>query len=182
MKTGVTESTKQNIQLGAGVLCTTYTNKTISGIIGATRGGGSFVATPTLRQIEADGLPQYTKGFEIIDDWSVDLNTTLIEFSETTLKKALPSASASTSGKVTTITCGHDIADTEYADIYWVGDTADGNNIVIKLKNALNIGGLNFTITNKGEGTFAVALKGHYDLTKLDEAPFEIILDKSDNA
>jgi hypothetical protein len=178
MLTGVTSVTKENLQLGAGVLTTSYTaGGTISptDIIGATRGGGSFTAVPTERAIDADGLPGNVKGFKVIDEWVATLNTTLIEFKKDTLLLALGGgAQAVTSGEVTTITASSKILDTDYKDIYWIGDTSDGKQIVIKLKNALNSGGLNFTITNKGEGTFAVALVGHYDITDLDTAPFEI--------
>ena len=175
MLTGVTETTKENLQLGAGIITTAYTKGgTISkeSIISATRGGGSFTAIPTLRQIEADGLPQNVKGMEVIDDYVVTLNVTLIEFAKETLQMALPGAFLDTDNS---IKCKHTIADTEYKDIYWVGDLADGSKIAIKIKNALNNGGLNITITNKGEGTFALSLIGHYSLDKLDEPPFEII-------
>ena len=172
---GVTSTTKTNLQLGAGIITTTYTKGgTINkeNIISATRGGGSFTAVPTLRQIEADGLPQNVKGMEVIDDYVVTLNTTLIEFTTDTLKMALPGAYLDTDNS---IKCKHEIADAEYKDIYWVGDLADGTNIAIKIKNALNNGGLNITISNKGEGTFALSLIGHYSLDKLNEPPFEII-------
>ena len=183
MLTGVTSTTKQNIQLGAGVLLTQYSDGGVvspDAIIGATRGGGSFTATPTFRQIEADGIPTNLKSFGVIDDYVVTLNTTLIEFKKETLELALPGAKVNTSLNVTTITADHAIADSEYKDIWWVGDTADGKKIAIKIKNALNQGGLNFTISNKGEGTFTLALIGHYDLTDLDTAPFEIKLDKTE--
>ena len=109
---------------------------------------------------------------EVIDDYVVTLNVTLIEFTKETLQMALPSSYLAEDGS---IKCKHTIADTEYKDIYWIGDLADGSKIAIKIKNALNNGGLNITITNKGEGTFALSLIGHYSLDKLDEPPFEII-------
>jgi hypothetical protein len=178
MLTGVTSTTKTNLQLGAGVLTTAYTqNGTIeeADIIGATRGGGSFTAVPTERSIEADGIPTNVKGFKVIDEWVVTLNTTMIEFKEATIKLALGGgATSTTDSSVTTIKATNKVNDTDYKDVYWIGDTADGKQIVIKIKNALNSGGLNFTITNKGEGSFALQLVGHYDLADLDSAPFEI--------
>lgn len=180
MLTGVTSTTKENLQLGAGVVLTEYTpggEVSPGSIIGATRGGGSFTAVPTMRQIDADGIPTNLKDFKVIDDYVVTLNTTLIEFKEEALKLAMPATSSSSSGTAKTIKAGHTIASTEYKDIYWVGDKADGGKVVIKIKNALSTSGLNLTITNKGEGTYALTVVGHYDISNLDEAPFEFILE-----
>lgn len=178
MLTGFTADTKQNIQLGAGVLTTSYIQGgTISptDIIGATKGGGSFTAVPTERTIDADGIPANVKGMRVIDDWVVTLNTTLIEFKKDDILLALGGGStATTTGDVTTFKCTSEISDADYKDIYWIGDTGDGKQIVIKIKNALNTGGLNFTITNKGEGSYSLALIGHYDASDLNTAPFEI--------
>ena len=179
--TGVTSTTKQSLQLGAGVLTTKYTEGgTISekDIIGATRGGGSFTATPTIRQIEADGLPTYTKGFEVIDEWAVNLTSTLIEFKKEAILTALGGgAKATESGQVTKISATNEVADADYKDVFWIGNLADGKKAVIKIKNALSLGGLNFTITNKGEGTYSLNLNGHYEVTDLETAPFEIWID-----
>ena len=174
MLTGVTSTTKENLQLGAGVLCTAYAETLQpSNIISATRGGGSFAAVPTFRNIEADGIPSNMVDFKVIDEWSVTLNVTLIEFKQETLMLAL--GNASTNNK--TITANNTISTSCFKDVYWIGDMADGTKIVIKIKNALNTSGLNITISNKGEGSFALTLTGHYALADLaaGTAPFEII-------
>jgi hypothetical protein len=182
MLTGVSASTKQNLQLGAGVLMTAYAPGSeidASSIIGATRGGGSFVATPTIRQIEADGVPENVKELVANDGWTATLNTTLIEFKKENLLLALGPGAVATDvtaneKTTTTITCSNEVKDADFKDIYWVGDLADGSKIAIKLKNALNSGGLNLTITNKGEGTYALSLVAHYSVSDLKSAPFEI--------
>ena len=181
--TGVRSNTKQNIQLGAGVLLSNFTPGsavTESDIIGATRGGGSFTATPTYRDLEADGLPQNTKEFNVIDEWVATLNTTMIEASEAGLKLALGGGATSTADIASTkITATNTVATADYKDIWWVGDTAGGAKLAIKLANALSKGGLNYTIANKGEGTYAVTLTAHYSITDLGTAPFEIHIEKT---
>jgi len=178
MLTGFTADTKANLQLGAGVLTTAYTEGgsiSPTDIIGATRGGGSFTAVPTERGIDIDGIPQNVKGMKAIDDWVATLNCTLVEFKEDNILLALGGGStATTTGDVTTFKCTSEIADADYKDIYWIGDTGDGKQIVIKLKNALNSSGFNMTISNKGEGTYSLTLVGHYDVADLKTAPFEI--------
>jgi hypothetical protein len=182
MLTGVTADTKKNLQLGAGILAKSYTPGGAidsTAIIGATRGGGSFVATPTLRSIEADGVPENVKELVVNDGWTATLNTTMIEFKAENLLLALGPGAKKTETTVddktvTTITCENKIEDANFADIYWIGELADGTNIAIKLKNALNSGGLNITITNKGEGTYALSLVAHSSVDDLNTAPFEI--------
>ena len=181
--TGVTSNTKQNIQLGAGVLLSAFTpgsSITETDIIGATRGGGSFTATPNYRALEADGLPENVKDFKVIDDWAVTLNMTLIEASEAGLKLALGGGATSTTDTASTkITASSDVLSADYKDIWWVGDTAGGAKLAIKLANAMSTGGLNYTIANKGEGTYAVTLTAHYDVSDTKTAPFEIHIEKA---
>ena len=180
MLTGVTSKTKENYQLGAGVVCTSFSNGVISGIVGATRGGGSFTAVPTIRQPEIDGLPENTKDFKTIDYWVATLTTTLIEVTETSIRLALAGGSASTSESVTTITATQGIIPSEsYTDLWWVGDTSDGNKIAIKLSNALGSNGFNFNFVDRGEGTFELQAIAHYSVDALSTPPFSIYLDKT---
>ena len=181
MLTGVTASTVY--QLGAGVLCTSYTSGgggTITGIIGATRGGGSFAAVPTIRSIPADGIPDNVVGWKTIDFWTATLSATLIETTEAAIKLAIAGASASTSASVTTITPVQGIvASGAHAELYWVGDTQDGKKIAIKMNKALNNNGFNLTFADRGEGTYAVELIAHYEVSSLSTPPFSVIIDKS---
>lgn len=173
--TGFQSTTPSNFQLGAGVLLRNFdvATKTVSksDIISATRGGGSFSAVPTVRQVAVDGVPTYTKGLETVDEWVVTLNTTILECTEANLKLALGLGTATQEGK---ITATNDANDDDYADVWWVGNRKDGAKIAIRVMNAVNLGGLNLTITDKGEGTIAVTFTGHYAQDKLNTAPFEI--------
>ena len=184
MKTlsGVTAGTTKDIQLGAGVLTTAYSAGGVistESIIGATRGGGSFSAVPTIRSIDADGIAKNTKGMIAIDEWDVKLNTTLIEFKKDGIMLALGAGAKSEEAElnVTKITATNDVSASDYKDIYWIGNLMDGRKAVILLKNALSMGGFNLTIANKGEGTYALNLTGNYDIADMETAPFEIIID-----
>lgn len=184
MKTGLTERTIQNLQLNAGVLCTTYSKGTPideEDIIGATRGGGSFTAVPTIHQAAVDGAPTYTVGLERVDDWVVTLNVTMVEMSDEAISRAfgVGVSKTGTASTDTTFTAKRTVNSTDYKDIYWVGDMSNGQNVVIKLKNALNTGGFNLTITDRGEGTYALALIGHFAITDLDTAPFEVTFERT---
>ena len=177
--TGFTNRTVTNLQLNAGVLVTSYVKGeaiTEQQIIGATRGGGSFTAVPTIHNVAVDGVPTHVKGLERIDEWVITLNTTLVEFNKEAIKIALGGGVQSTTevGGDTIYKCNNDIIAGDYQDIYWIGNTSNGTNVVIKINNALNLTGFNLTISDKGEGTYPLALVGHYDATDLNTAPFSI--------
>ena len=60
-----------------------------TGLLGATRGGGSFEATPTVRQIEADGMRGPVVGSTHIDMWTVKLRGTMIEITPENFDRVL---------------------------------------------------------------------------------------------
>ena len=184
LKTGLTERTIVNLQLNAGVLLTKYTKGTDieeDDISGATRGGGSFTAVPTVHQAAVDGAPTYTKGLERVDDWVITLNATMVELNDDAVSRALGVGVVKTGGDTadTVFTVKRTVNDADYKDLYWVGDLSNGQNDVIKIKNALNTSGLNLTFTDRGEGTYALALIGHFTVDDLDTAPFELTIERA---
>ena len=187
LKTGLTDRTITNLQLNAGVLLKKYTKGTDieeDDIIGATRGGGSFTAVPTVHQAAVDGAPTYTKGLERVDDWVVTLNSTMVELNDDAVSRALgvgvvKTETGSGTTKDTVFTVKRTVNDEDYKDLYWVGDLSNGQNVVIKIKNALNISGLNLTFTDRGEGTYALALIGHFTKADLDTAPFDLTIERA---
>ena len=187
LKTGLTDRTIVNLQLNAGVLLTKYTKGTDineDDIIGATRGGGSFTAVPTVHQAAVDGAPTYTKGLERVDDWVITLNATMVEVSDEAISRALgvgvtKTETGSGATKDTVFTVKRTVNDDDYKDLYWVGDLSNGQNVVIKIKNALNTSGFNLTFTDRGEGTYALALIGHFTVDDLDTAPFELTIERA---
>ena len=187
LKTGLTDRTIVNLQLNAGVLLTAYTKGTEikeDDIIGATRGGGSFTAVPTVHQAAVDGAPTYTKGLERVDDWVVTLNATMVEVSDEAISRALgvgviKTKTGSGTTKDTVFTVKRTVNDADYKDLYWVGDLSNGQNVVVKLKNALNISGFSLTVTDRGEGTYPLALIAHYTVDDLENAPFEITIERA---
>lgn len=192
MKTGLTERTIKNLQLNAGVLLKSYTKGgaiSESNIIGATRGGGTFSAVPTIHQVSVDGSPVYVKGLERVDEWVVTLAvSSFLEFTPESLSSALAVAVKKESvADGTKLTCSRTVAAGDYQDLYWVGDTSDGKNIVIHLKNCLNLTGLVITQTDKGEGTYPVTYTAHYDApttaqADFETAPFDIIFEDTAEA
>lgn len=193
MITGLRPATFDNLQLNAGVFLEGFDPSTYAdaaaledavldalesgdGVIGATIGGGTFVAEPAIRQIEADGMRYPVVGSTVNDMWTVKLTTTLKEITPENFKRALLCCDADESKpNVTVLTVRTDIEKTDYIPrLCWIGDTSKGF-VLIELDNALNIVGTTFTFTDKGEGQIPVEFQAHVgDLSKMDKAPFRI--------
>lgn len=195
MTTGLRASTFENLQLNAGMFLANFDYSTAtdastlgallkterekasgSALIGATRGGGTFVCTPNTRSIEADGKREEWKGSSVNDGWTIKLTTTLLEINADNLKRSFGTADVTNTEKKHTIKIRTDIKDADYINsLVWVGDTSKGY-VLIAIKNALNTAGATLTWTDKGEGTIPVEFTAHQDGLETDGyAPCEVI-------
>lgn len=193
MITGLRAETFEKLQLNAGVFLENFDYSSATdaaslkaliataiegdtGVLGATRGGGSFECTPEIRTIEADGMRYPFKGSSVNDLWTIKLKTTLIETTPENFARALMCADVETSDGKTTVRVRTNIELKDYkSSVCWIGDTSKGY-VLIKLDNALNLTGATFTFTDKGEGTLPVEFQAHNaSLDDQDNAPFEIV-------
>ena len=155
--------------------------QTNTGLLGATRGGGTFTITRSIRQVEADGTRYRFVGSEIVDSIDAYLSETLIEITPAHLKQVLGNADVVEDGLKTTIKLRTAFEDDDYLqNVVWVGDTSEGF-VCIDLKNALNTADFTFTFADKNEGTVNVEYYAHQgDVNDYDEAPFQIVFFDSD--
>ena len=63
------------------------------------------------------------------------------------------------------------LADTDFTDLWWVGDTADGGAVAVKMTNALSMGGLSIQSSKRGKGQLAVELKGFISMDEYGTVP-----------
>lgn len=192
--TPLRSETFENLQLNAGILIknldyastadssalrTAIQSAITAGttILGATRGGGSFVVTREVREPEVDGKRYSFKGGKFVDSTDAKLSATLVEITPDNLVLALGSGVKTTSGKKTTIKMNTKISNSDYiTKLTWFGELADGRIVAITLNNALNTADLNLTFTDKGEGTLPIEVHAHQaSVNDYDQAPFEIV-------
>lgn len=148
-------------------------------VIGATQGGGSFSAVPTIRRIEIDGVKGAAKGLEALDEWVVTITANVKEISAEAIALALASSKNEAAGTPTgynKITANNEIKLTDYlSNITWIGKLSGSDTpVIIVVKNALCTNGLSLTMADKAEGVIALTFTGHYDPSELDSPPFEI--------
>ena len=194
--TGVTMNAFNNLQLDAGVFLINFdaSSATTAAALrtslataiadptkffGATRGGGTFTATPNTRNIELDGMYYAIKRSTVLEYWDITLATTLVELGGPNFSKTLLASAESTSGNKTTIQLKNAIEDGDYiTKLTWGGDLADGRVCLIELDNALNTEGVTLTIANRGEGTFPVTFKAHSSDLSTQYAPCRVVIVK----
>ena len=147
--------------------------------LGATRGGGTFTMTPTVRNIEIDGKRGEFVGSTINDGYTCNMTGTFLEFHENTL--------TAMGGELVTEGAKANIKQIRFPtsfdekmyipSLVWVGDMGDGKVLLIDLKNALNTAGVSFTFTDKGEGTLPFTFVAHgSDVDDIDYAPAEVYI------
>lgn len=150
----------------------------IGTLIGATRGGGTFNVTREMRTPEIDGMRYSFKGSDFVDSTDAYLSTTLVEITPQNVQDLLTAGvSPTVSGKKTTVKMNTAITSSNYlTNICWVGDLADGQLVLICLKNAINTADFTFTYTDKGEGTLAAEFHARQaNVDDYDNAPFEVV-------
>lgn len=172
--TGLTLETPKRMQLDAGVFFEnlSYSSATdaasfkaaleaaitartgsLGNLLGATRGGGTFVATPETREPEIDGKRHRVKGMIRFDTWDVRLTGTMVEAYPENFKRALGPADVTGTAKQT-LTLRTQPSDNDYLDhVQWVSLLGDGTYMVVEIDNAINLDGVNFTFQDKNEGT-----------------------------
>ena len=183
--TKIPTDTFKELQLNAGVLVNEFTPSsgtiTASNIIGATSGGVNFKATPEYTDFgdDIDNCPKNMKELKRLDNWTVEMSGTYLTVN-TTVAKALVGAADIDGSDNTKIVPRNDIADTDFSDIWWVGDYSDKNGatnggyMAIHLINALSTGGFQLQSGDKAKGQFAFTYTAHYSNTDPDKVPFEI--------
>ena len=183
--TQVRTDTWESIQINAGVLVSSFDPATgtynKSNILGATNGGVSFNTNPEFVDYgeDIDNVPANTKQLKRIKSYSPELSGTFTVV-DTALGKKLIAAADIDSQNDSHIIPRNALTDTDFGDIWLVGDysTKNGNSnggfVAVHVKNALSTGGFQWQTTKDGKGQFAFTFTGHYDLEYMDDIPFEM--------
>lgn len=181
--TGFNADTAKNLLLDAGAVYKNFDKETYTGtLIGATQGGNSFSAAPTMRNIPVDGVKsEHVKGLTVIDAWVVSLTTNLLEVTKDTLTIALGVVEETEHDQdYDSIRGKNYIGENDYLDnVAFVGKiSGSGKPVIIIVENALNHEGLQLAMQDAGEGVLPVTLFGHMASDDLDNPPFEILYPK----
>ena len=175
--TKIPQDTFSALQLDAGVLLNSFNPAAPaipnSAIICATTGGINPSCVPTYSDMgeDVDNCPLNMKELKHLDSWECKIATTGLGTSPELIRLALGAADITVaSGKVTP---RRDLEQTDFADLWWVGDRADGGLVAVRLINGLSTGGFSLQTTKNGKGQIAIELTGHVSINAQDTMPME---------
>lgn len=175
--TAIPQSTFEELQLDAGVILKNFTPATPAApkdedIVCATTGGINVSCVPTYSDMgeDVDNCPVNMMELKHLDGWDCKMAFTSLGTSTESIRLALGAADIDTTDR-SKITPRRDLKQTDFADLWWVGDRADGGMVAICLKNALSTGGFTLQTTKNGKGQVSVELTGHVSMSAQDEMP-----------
>lgn len=185
---GVNANTPNYLVLDSGILYknididairfTNDINAAVAGatMLGATRGGATFSTNKESRQVEIDGLRYPIKGLERIDMYSPQLQVTLIEINRDNLGHLMGSYDRTLWGSYEEFSPRLIVEDNDYIENVALFATVAGaqKEIVVVLKNALMIEGMEMPFEDKNELAIQCTFVGHATPQDYAESPFLI--------
>lgn len=166
------------LQVEAGILLSSFDPAAPTvvdeNIICATTGGIKADCVPSYEDFgsDIDNIPENTKELKRVTDWACTFGFTALNITTAILKKALGAADIDTTD-TTKVIPRAELEQTDFSNVWWVGDLTDGGMVAIKLKNALSTGGLSLQTTKKGKGQLSVTLTGHVSIDDTEDVPME---------
>lgn len=174
--TVIPQDTFEGMQLDAGVLLKNFDPANVAApkdedIICATTGGINPSCVPTYSDMgeDVDNCPVNMKELKHLDSWLCKLAFTSLGTSKENIRMAL--GAADISADTGAIVPRRDLKQSDFSDLWWVGDRADGGCVAVQLKNALSTAGFNLQTTKSGKGKVSVELTGHVSLTAQNVIP-----------
>ena len=143
-------------------------------IICATTGGINPTCVATYEDFgeDVDNCPANMMELKKLTGWDCTLGFTALNASASVIKMALGAADV-TGTNVSKIVPRAELKDTDFADVWWVGDRSDGGLVAIRLINALSTSGFSLQTTKNGKGQISVTLTGHVSIEDQDTVPME---------
>lgn len=175
--TVIPQNTFDGLQVDAGVLLKRFNPANPvapqdEDIICATTGGITASCVPTFSDLgeDVDNVPVNMKELKKLNSWECKLSTTSLGTSPELIRLALGCADIDAQN-TSKIVPRKDLAQTDFSDIWWVGDKADGGLVAVQLKNALSTAGFSLKTTKNGKGQTALELAGHVSISNQSEVP-----------
>lgn len=176
----------KEIQVEAGVIVRHFdpSNPSLdrSDILFTTSGGITITAKASYTDYfeDVDNVPNNTMEGKQVDDWECSLAFTALDVSPEGVRIQLGAADIDQTD-TNRITPRRELKLTDFEDLWFVGDRADGGLIAAQLLNALSTDGFSLKTTKKGKGTTSVTLMGHYSMDAVDTVPMNFYVIEGDS-
>lgn len=175
--TVIPENTFNALQLDAGVLLKRFNPANPvapadEDIICATTGGITPSCVPTFSDLgeDVDNVANNMKELKHLDGWNCSIAATSLGTSPELIKLSLGCADIQNDNAIIPRAS---LSQSDFSDIWWVGDRADGGCVAIQLKNALSTGGFSLKTTKNAKGQIALTITGHVSINNQSEVPMK---------
>lgn len=175
--TVIPQDTFEGMQLDAGVLLKNFDPAKVTApadedIVCATTGGINVTCVPTFSDLgeDVDNCPVNMKELKHLDSWECKLSCTGLGTSPAAIKLSLGCADID-STNTSMIIPRRDLSQSDFNDLWWVGDRADGGCVAVQIKNALSTGGFSLQTEKSGKGQLSIELTGHVSINAQDTMP-----------
>lgn len=183
--TQIPATTFEEIQLNAGILVDDFTPATgvVGNILGATTGGLTFGTNPTFEDFGADidNAPRNTKELKKQTGEDITLSGTFVTMTAGLAKRTMGAADIDSLDS-THIVPRNDLEDSDFNDLWWIGDYSDKNGntnggyIAIHMMDALSTGGFQIRSNDRGKGNFAFTYTAHRSIEDQNKVPYEVYI------
>lgn len=177
--TVIPQDTFNALQMDAGVLLKRFNPAAPAApadedIVCATTGGVNPSCVPTFSDLgsDVDNVPVNMKELKHLDSWACALSTTSLGTSPELIRMSLGCADIDENNNYKIIPRAN-LKQTDFTDLWWVGDRADGGLVAVRIKNALSTGGFSLQTTKNGKGQIALTITGHVSINAQSEVPME---------
>ena len=179
--TQIPQDTFDALQLDAGILLYNFdiaeasagssAGFTDADFICATTGGITAECSAEYSDLaeDVDNAPNNMKEFVHLDGWTCTLSFTSLTNDVNGLRLSLGAADVD-GNKVTP---RRDVKQSDFRDVWWVGDKANGGFLAIHLMNALSSEGFSLKTEKAGKGQVDTTLTGYVSIKQQDVVPME---------
>ena len=164
MLVALTQENVNKIQIDEGIVVVNY-GESDEKVLGPTRGGAEFTATPSIRDIEFDGRKGKSKGLQVKDGEDVVLKVKTLCCSNENMALAIPGATVSgdTNSTVTPGGFGLIPKDKYLKNVAVITKMLDSTYKILIVKNPMHEGAFTFKAASKAENEHNLEMIGHYD-------------------
>lgn len=176
--TKIPQNTFDTLQLDAGVLLKRFNpaspDMQDEDIICATTGGINPHCTPTFSDMgeDVDNVPPNMMEFKHLDGWDCGISTTGLGTSPALIQTSLGCADIDESDNTHVIPRAK-LEQSDFKDLWWVGDKANGGFVAVRLMNALSTGGFSLQTGKNAKGQVTIEITGHVSIRTQDVVPME---------
>ncbi len=169
MVTNLTKKKIKEVQIDEALIYKNYGLNTQE-FIAPTRGGGEFVATATVRQIEFDGRRGKTAGMEVVEEQAASVKFTTLCMSQENLAMSIPNCKVETEkGDIIENPESGVVSDDSYLEnITIFARLLSGEYKKITIYNAMHESGISTKAVQKAEGELGLEMHAHFPYSDLN--------------